>query len=214
MTVVLDAASSLFQCLRLMDAEAGVRPDGKPTGLNWYGGHQKRSQKRPQTEPCWTQRLAELLPGYGFPAKAEVRYPRPPKQQRNRCDLVIDMPQDEKLWLEIKGAWKAYWTRPRGRSIYRSYLLSPLVPGLGEKTHTVPGDLAKLKAVRWPEGTEVGLLLVGFEAVNDPMDGDIAELVMATRLDRPPWQVRADAWPDRYRAGERVRCWLWRRPAE
>ena len=209
-----DLAHHLFQCLRSMDAEAGVRPDGKPTGLNWYGGHRHGSQKRPQTEPCWTQRLAELLPSCGFPAEAEAWYPRLPKQHRNRCDLVVDMPQDGKLWLEIKGAWKAYWVGAKGRSIYRSYLLSPLVPGLGEKTHTVPGDLEKLKTVRRPEGAEIGLLLVGFEAANDPMDGDIAELVRLTRFDRPPWQVWTDAWPDRYRAGERVRCWLWRRPAE
>ncbi len=202
-------ASTVFDLLRRMDAEATVRADGSPTGLSWYGGHYKPEQKRPRTEVAWSKRLAELLPQHGYPTRAEVPYPASPKC---RCDDVIVLPDGKKLWLEVKGAWKQYWLDQGGSWIYRSYLLHPLLPGLdASKTHTVPLDLRKLDPLRPPDADRVAILLIGFDRSDNHMDGDVAELVRMACLDGEPWEGAEDRWPDPYRPGFNVRCWLWHR---
>jgi len=75
----------LFSTLRQMDMEAGRTASGVPTGLSWYGGFLEPSKKRPRTEVCWSRRLAQLLPQYGYPAKAEVAYPG---QRHLKCDIA------------------------------------------------------------------------------------------------------------------------------
>ena len=85
------------------------------------GGHAKPALKRPQTECCWSDRLAELLREAGFDARREVRYRAAP---RLRCDLQLTGPDGGRTWLEIKGAWKHWWNHERGSNgIYRAYLL-------------------------------------------------------------------------------------------
>lgn len=159
---------------------------------------------------CWSQRIGELLPERGFPTRVEAPYPSLP---RCKCDNVVTLEDGATLWLENKGAWRDYWFARGGMLIYRSYLLHPLVPNLDKsKTHTVPLDLKKLGTLSPPHADQVGVLLVGFERADDPMDKDVAELVALAGLDRPPWTSANDAWTDCYRPGHNVRCWLWRRP--
>lgn len=201
----------LFEALRRMDAEADTSKSGNPAGLNWYGGYREPAKARPRTEVCWSQRLGELLPASGFPTRVEVPYP---SLGRCKCDNVVSLEDGSTLWLESKGAWRDYWTARGGTLIYRSYLLHPLVPGLdASKTHTVPLDLQKLATLRPPHADRVGVLLVGFERADDPMDGDVGELVSLAGLDRSPWETATDAWVDAHRPGHNVRCWLWHRPA-
>lgn len=204
-------ARTIFKLLRQMDQEAGKNSEGKAIGLNEYGWHYhyRPEIKHPQTEPCWTKRLAELLSKRGFDTKSEEPYPDLPAKHQVRCDLVISLGDSEKLWLEIKGAWKVYW---RGSGIYRSYLLypCPLEPGLVEKSHTVPLDLKKLERLRYPEATQIGILLIGFDSSEYPMDNDVVQLVNLTGMGRSPlWTCSYDEWEDAYRPGEMVKCWLW-----
>ena len=201
-------ATAVFAALRRMDAEASVPARGSPTGLNWYGGHFRPDLKRPQTEPCWTRRLGQLLPEAGFPTRCEVPYPAAPNR---RCDNVLTLHDGGALWLENKGAWKQWWRRRGGEWIYRSYLLHPLVEGLDAKTHTVPHDLAKLDRLRPADATAAAFLLVGLDHESAPMDADVELLVEKAGLARPPWSASEDRWPDPYRTGERVRCWMWDR---
>lgn len=200
----------IFRLLRAMDAEANIARQGSPTGLNWYGAFREPTKKRPRTEPCWSQRLAELLSQNGFPTRAEVPYPRSP---RTRCDCVVTLRSGSKLWLEIKGAWKHYWDSRGGAWIYRSYLLHPLVAGLDKRrTHTAPLDLRKLAALSPSDGSHAGLLLVGFEKSDAPMDAEISQLVQLAGLDRSPWAMTQDSWADPYRPSLNERCWLLHRP--
>jgi len=202
---------ALFDALRRMDGEASVEKDGYPTGLAWYGGYFRPECVRPPTETSWTRRLAQLLPEYGFPTRAEVPYPAAP---RCRCDNVVTLPGGGRLWLENKGAWKDYWVRKGGVGIYRAYLLHPLVPNLQPKGHTVPLDLKKLDPLGAPDAEAVGFLLLGFDAAAQPMDGDVAEMAGLAGLDRAPWVGASTTWDDRYRPGCRVLCWYWQRTVE
>jgi len=202
-------AHALFTAIRQMDEEAGPNKKGSPTGLNWYGGYAKPEQKRPQTEPCWTQRLAQLLPKMGISCRAEVNYPGLPKGRKNRCDLVISLDGENELWLEIKGAWKSYWEKEGGLRIYRSYLFHPLLPGLVEKSHTAANDLRKLEQLKAQDAQSLGLLLVGFAAQDSLMDVDVEEFIQLAELLPPKWYQWQDSWDDVHRIGERVQCWLW-----
>ncbi|HEY3318943.1 MAG TPA: hypothetical protein VGP72_00500 [Planctomycetota bacterium] len=196
----------LFRLLRQMDAEATTVKDGFPTGLNWYGGHVGTRQ----TEPQWSKRIVELLRAEGLVAECECGYGA---GTRDRCDVVIMLPEVGKFWLEIKGAWKEYW-REKGTNdlLYRSYLLHPLVPGLDKtKTHTVPLDLQKLARLTRADASYVGMLLVGFDSSEAPMDADVAQLVQLARLGIEPWTAVATGWLDTYRPGQRVRVWFWYR---
>lgn len=202
--------STLFQILRQMDKEAVASAKGSPTGLSWYGGHFEPDKMRPRTEVCWSQRLAQLLPEHGYPARTEVPYPHHP---RWRCDDVVTLPDGRRLWLENKGAWKDYWHQQCKLSIYRSYLLHPLVAGLdASKSHTVPLDIEKLAGLRSSEADCAAILLIGFDSDRAPMGEDVAQLIELARLDQVPWSTATDQWPDAYRTGCHVRCWLWWRP--
>lgn len=203
-------ASHIFHCLRCMDAEATTVRDGFPTGLYWYGGHVHPEQSRPHTEPNWVHHLAERLGREGVDAQCEVTYP---SRSRRRCDLVVTLPDGSSLWLEVKGAWKEYWRRlGRGDRLYRSYLLHPLVPGLDQtKTHTAALDLKKIEALDGVEAGRAGLLLIGFDSLAAPMDGDVAELIALAGLDADPWRVHYAAWSDPHRVGETAKCWFWHR---
>lgn len=199
-------APALFKLLRQMDTAAVPNKAGVATGLNWYGGHLDTKQ----SEPNWSKHLVELLRKEGIAAHCECRYD---KISRDRCDVVITLPEIGKFWIEIKGAWKEYW-RQKGKNdlLYRSYLLHPLVAGLDKsKTHTVPLDMQKLARLSKDEATFVGVLLIGFDSDEAPMDQDVAELVALAQLGLHPWMTAGTGWPDQYRPGCRVRCWMWYR---
>lgn len=209
-----DLTSLIFQILRQMDAEAEPTTEGVPTGLNWYGGHARTELKKPQSEPEWSKAIAERLREQGFNAEAEVRYPASDAVEtpRTRCDVVVMDENGRRTWIEIKGAWRTYWEQSGSLLLYRSYLLHPLVDGLDPKTHTVPLDMQKLATLRKPDADEAGILLIGFDSTQSPMDDDVAELTSLAGLDDAPWSLAADEWDDAQRPGERIRCWLWRRP--
>ena len=205
-----ELACVLFQSLHEIDEEASTMLDGVPTGLNWYGGHARPDQKKPQTEPYWTRRLAEILSARGLPTTRKERYPVD-GASRGRCDLVVTLDGDRRLWIEIKGAWREWWRRTGSLGIYRAYLLHPLVPGLAPKSHTVPLDLQKLSRLSTNHADHVALLLVGFDSVESPMDDDVSELMRLAGLNLMPWTTVSTGWPDQRRLGERVRCWCFHR---
>jgi hypothetical protein len=202
-------AASIFKALRQMDGEADTKRGDAPTGLSWYGGHAKPEQKRPQTEPLWSKRLAQLLQDAGYDAQAEVTYPVPVEQGRTRCDLVIRTDSGQCIWLEIKGAWRSYWAQHGALHRYRTYLLYPLVESSLPKGHSLPQDIQKLDRLTREDASDIAILLIGFEQTDEPMDDDIAELRELSGLGSNAWPEWSDQWDDPHRPGERVRCWLW-----
>jgi len=204
--------ATIFACLRRMDAEATTIRNGAPTGLNWYAAHARPELKKPQTEPEWSKRLARLLTDAGVPTRAEVPYPH---DRRKRCDVVVTLPDDSgRVWIEIKGAWKHWWSQRGGLGIYRSYLFHPLLPGLIAKSHTVPNDLRKLSHLTPADARAAAMLLIGFDTPECSMDEDVEELVRLAGLHEPDWMIATDEWHDPWRSGQLVRCWYWTRDAE
>ena len=191
-----------------MDAEAtSVLEQGHVTGLRDYGRHARQDTSKPQCEPEWSKRLAELLNAVGIPTATEVPYPG----QRTRRDLQLQFNETESITIEVKGAWSDYWGR--SNKLYRTYLLHPLIPNLdASKDHTVPFDLLKLSSLRSPETNHIGLLLIGFELPDDPMDDDVETLKSLANL--AAWTESSDAWESKTVPGQRIRCWFWHLPAD
>ncbi len=69
--------------------------------------------------------------------------------------------------------------------------------------------MEKLAGLEPSDAAFVAILLVGFDSFEQPMDADIDKLRSLSGLGAEPWTEIAKEWPDRYREGERVRCWLW-----
>ncbi len=202
---------AILQAFQSMDAEADTVRDGYPTGLSWYGAHAKPELKRPQTEPAWSIRLAKLLSEAGLSSEAECRYPSE-EMRRKKCDVVTTLTGGDRVWIELKAAWKSYWLKRGGEWIYRSYLLHPLVDRLDPKTHTVPLDMMKLDTLTEQDASSVMLVLVGFDDHSSPMQPDVDELVGLAGLNRAPWAEAGSAtWDDDWRPGERVHVWIWER---
>lgn len=207
----------LFRLLREMDEEATTIRDGSPTGLWWFGAHVKPMQKRPKTEPCWSESLATKLRKLPLEAGSEVAYPkgRLPGKRDKKCDLVVSLPSGLRVWIEVKGSWKKWWEDRRQTRSYLSHLLHPLVPGLdASKDHTAATDISKLSVLRKSEADAVGLLLVGFDAISNPMDSEVLRLADLGGLNTAPWRASHVYWHCTRRAGERVACWFWWRPVE
>jgi hypothetical protein len=206
MSSIHEFTDVLFASLLQMDAEAVPTADGVPTGLNWYGKHRHPHQVKPQTEPCWSQRLAELLIEAGVEAYKEIRYPDDPGcKDRRMCDNVVIFADKSVLWMENKGAWKEWW-RERGQvGKFRSHLL--------ESGNSAKHDVKKITTLCEPHAHWIGTLLIGFDAAAFPMETDVADFASLAGLDTAPWQPASMHWPDRWREGQRVHAWLWWRKA-
>jgi hypothetical protein len=213
--IINELANRLFTLLRQMDSEASGRVESdKACGLCDYGWYARPELKKPQNEVEWSKRLAELLALDGIPANVEVEYPGQnhlSRRKRKRLDLRLQLGGSQSIAIEVKGAWSDYWGR-KNRT-YHSYLLHPLIAGLDRrKKHTVPFDLLKLAALRRPETDYIGLLLIGFEKFDDPMQADIQLLKELAGLSA--WYESGDVWESYTVPAQRVRCWFWYREAD
>ena len=203
-------ADMLFKFLRLMDNEAETPVgEGFRAGLVNYAAH--RGMGARQDERSINQGLKELFSQFGWTAETEVRYPG----RRKKCDIVVSVPSTGKLWLEIKLAWKAWFSAAKRKieynseSIYRSYLLGPLYGGL-EKSHSALQDIEKLGSLGHPEADYVTGLLVGFDSTDSPMVQDVEDLVDKSGLLEKEWSVFGpEIWHDRNCDKCRFCCWCW-----
>jgi hypothetical protein len=199
-------ACRILTHLRDMDREAVPR-EGKPTGLWWYGRHARPELRRPSTEVAWTAALTTRLGRDDYAVEKEVPYP---DRRRDRCDLVVQLPDGRRVWVEVKGAWKDYWLKKGGVGIFRSYLLHPLVPfpSMG-KTHTAALDLVKLERLGPDVANIVAFVLIGFDTADAPLAPEFVEFTSRAQLGCAPWTGAADSWHDAQGRGVHVRLW-WR----
>ena len=181
-----------------MDAEAVPLPDGTPTGLRGYYAFRRGSYRGGRGlawENTWTERLAELLPAYGYTAECQCRYPG----QRKTCDLVLSALRMKSMWIEVKGSW---------RSTIDDADLRRDIPNTSFKKHlyTTAADVNKLQKLRSGEASHLGLLLIGFDTRALPITDDDLSII---RVTTKGWREASAGWNDHAWHGRRVRCWFW-----
>lgn len=196
-----------------MDREADSLDDGEPTGLQEYALHS--SPHQPGNIRAWTHRLARALKAEGYEVAVHKRYPRSNGAERRQfCDLVLTTSPTERLWLEVRGAWKSAWghgREPKPRSPFWSYLFGPLDRTVRARGHSAGQDLAKLLRLQANHGSHRGLLVVGFDNSKTAIDQDVARLERLSGLGaaRSDWRRTTDEWNDTRRPGEWIKVWLW-----
>ena len=103
--------------------------------------------------------LCHRLSEGGWNTKQEVAFPA---KSRKKCDLVVDLGGNCRLWIEIKIAWKAWYNCTRkpdySNPFYCSYL-----EGCSYRTHSFRDDLCKLCGHHWQPGDYRAVCLVGFD---------------------------------------------------
>jgi hypothetical protein len=230
-------ADLVFSRLKLMDDEAIDATHGG-LGLWDYGAYAQANnwQRHKGPELACERRLAELLSVQGYAVKRQARYPG----LRKRCDLKLTLPCGCSFWLEIKRLNKTWWLRDRMNPWgYYSYLFygdQNLTALLRRHSNSVFDEPGKLGALAPPDADYVGLLLIGFDTLGPvptqpggqltnmlgqlgltqaqgSLDHDIAELIRRTNLADPRWEFAYGGWDDLWRPRDRVRAFLWWRPA-
>lgn len=183
-------AAVIFPSLKEMDAEA------HPHGLYDYGRFVCSEGRKPSAENCWSSELASRLRQRPWTCDSQGQYPG----SKQSCDLIVTG-SNGRIWVEVKGGWKDYWADKGNPGKFRSWLY--------DSTAT---DIDKLAALDQNHAAYVGLLLVGFEYAHSPMDDEVEKFKKRKGLGGDPWREWKDDWPDPWRQGHRVRCWLWIRP--
>lgn len=195
----------LFQYLHMMDDEANTpylkRDHG---GLVSYSIHYKKYKIN---ERCWNDRLANLLTSKGFSALTEVKYP---DSNSDKCDIVIQG-NNVKIWLEVKSAWKRWFDSETGNlsekrrsASYKGYLLGDV-----HRNHSSAQDIEKLNRLSNKDADYIGLLIIGFDTVDKPMEPDVEKLIVMTELQKQGWQIYGpEIWPDRNYPDCRYNCWF------
>ena len=208
---IVGLGALLIRLLRQLDAESTTVINGVETGLAAYNWHRGTHSE----ELAWAARLRELLDAEGYRTHGECPYPGQElkKGKKKCCDIVIEMPDDSRVWLEIKAAWKKYFSSRDGlQTNERNY--GPYLFG-GSKSHSAAGDLKKLEVVSNRDASHVAFLLIGFDAADSPMDADVGNMIRAEQLDRRGWRsMPSTPWSDRRCASCRIYPWFWWRPAD
>jgi hypothetical protein len=193
-----------------MDDEATTPINGWHAGLCDYAGHLGLTTRSYEV-PIY-RRLAEMLKAAGYEARTDVPYPYGSGQQ---CDLVVTLGGGGAAWIEVKQAWKEWFSNRtssvRTSGFYRSYLLGAGGGGL-PRSHSAAQDFEKLEQLRPPEADYAGVLLIGFDSPARPMDDEVGELTGNASLTSRGWRICGpEVWPDRNCAACRIVCLFWYR---
>ncbi|MCC6682921.1 MAG: hypothetical protein IT445_18640 [Phycisphaeraceae bacterium] len=192
----------LLDSVRQLDAEACELVNGYLSGL--VGTVVNRYEDK------WSAQLAERLAQHGYETQIQVPYP---VQARKRCDVVARLADGSRAWIEVKTAWKSWFSRSEARQFkhnpfYRKYLFGPDDGGL-DSTHSLAQDFAKLEELA-PLQDHKAILLIGFDAAASPMTVEVDDLCRRLMLNEAGWtQLGPEFWPDRAYESCRICCWFW-----
>ena len=194
-------SKKLFQFLHRMDDEANTAYLKRHhAGLASYSVHYKKYK---ENERSWSERIIELLRDDGISASTEKPYPNLSK----RCDIIIEM-DNKKLWLEVKSAWK-YWCnsktgKKKKEPNYKGYLF-----GDRSRNNSSAQDIEKLSHLSKDDADYIGLLIVGFDIADDPIDIEMKQLAEMMKLEEDGWEIYdPEVWPDRNLPECRHNCWF------
>jgi len=156
------------------------------------------------TEPLIAWLVRQKLASADRKICFEMKYPGSGEE----CDLVFDVGARGQLWLELKLAWKAWFTCRSGpiysNKSYGNYLRS------ARRSHSFRRDFGKHKNAGIPAGDHLAVCLIGFDWVQKPMDTDVAAVVETARHEDGPWMPATERhWPDRRCLDFRINVWSW-----
>jgi len=195
--------TALLQTFIEMDAEAAIPAMPGASGLQWYrGSRHKFSIKR-----RWLRELRRRLAAQGFPTRLNVVF----KAGVGRCDCVVEFAPGAALWLEVVGVWKSFSCRIGQSKQYRCALFHPLLPNPVAGINTVPNALQRLRALQAPAHarTYAGVLVLGFETPEDPLEQDIEVLERISELRDECWKRESRTWVTNEKHPERVSAYFW-----
>src|SRR4051812_15792646 len=98
-------ANELLDVVRGMDDEATTPVNGVRAGLCDYAIHVGSNPKR--YEVAWYRGIVSHLIRRGYDARADVDYP---DGSGRECDVLVRFTASRSLWLEVKGAWKQWFS--------------------------------------------------------------------------------------------------------
>jgi hypothetical protein len=149
--------------------------------------------------------VQKKLVSFGRQVHWELPYPASP---RRKCDLVIHVGAASRLWLELKVAWKAWFSCERGPTYSNSSYL-PYLQGK-HHSHSFRGNFEKLGSAGIPGDGYRAVLLIGFDCARAPMNGEVAAVVQAACQEIGPWEPAAERhWLDRRCHDFRINVWSW-----
>lgn len=222
----------LFDALRTIDEEATNwtywKGTWQPTGLVYYALHvspntcSTRTRLRCLNELPWCHRIGRLLESgdHGLRVSSNqrdklLRY----RGSGEKGDLLITFAGGDRLFLELKPAYKAYLEneRPTVNGWYRPYLTSL------DRSSAASDLFHKLPRIDRTIAEYIGFLLVGFDIIERPeyklSDADITELLTVANVQCPPWTQQCAEWYDVHHTQYavtlglqttcRVQCRLW-----
>jgi hypothetical protein len=201
----VDAAAELMRVLveelKHLDAEAKPLSDGTTTGIWWYHRHLQGTGARPKkyrNEEKLFAALMDRLRLRGLQVTDEEYYPKEPsRNRRQRCDLVLDFPELGRTWIEVKGAWKHNDRKGRTRNQnYPKHLFAAAEDG------------SKLLKLDRSLAAHVGLLLIGFDHIEDPIPERDVDIVRQTTA-LLGWREQFASWNEMFCPNGIVKVWLW-----
>lgn len=163
-------------------------------------------RKRLTEEQLIAWLMTSKLRGQGYSLEWEVPYPH---DRRKKCDLVVALSNETRLWLELKLAWKAWFNCKGGPALFNPFYQSYLS---GEhRTHSFAHDLKKLAGAKLPDADSRVVMLIGFCTAKSPVSMDASAIVRDFEYENVHWELAASShWPDR-RAQDfqiEVCCWM------
>jgi hypothetical protein len=223
MTHVSDVIELIRASLVEMGADA-IR-DGKPYGLRGYPDFHRECFPGSFRVSAWeepiTAGLSMRLNRKGIDACTEQYLP-----QGGRCDLVLRLNENERLWIEVKTAFRPclrpnkvagalYAYHYDGDQLYDPKGTSSWIAGVGD---IAKKDFKKLQLLTKPLADHVGILLLGFDMKTWPLTDQELYTLLPPELDSwtPAHVDRSglmlpDQYPVRGAKGFRDRLWFWHR---
>jgi hypothetical protein len=167
----MEVPSFVWQAILAALDEVGnlaVTPE-KPYGLRCYP-YLHREQfpgvlRGTATEERTTDGLARALRQRGLTAFTERFYP----DSRERCDLVIEVASRQELWIECKTAYCENLNGFEGDKPTKYYGKNSWKAGVAD---IAAKDIHKLNRLRAPQVCHVGILLIGFDRLLQPITNE------------------------------------------
>jgi hypothetical protein len=138
-----------------------------------------------------------MLNDHGFKATCECNYSR----SNRRCDVIVDVGWGMPVWIEMKGAWRAYFDPPKPNTKYRAHLEA-----------TAKDMQEKLESLTESDASAVSLVLIGFDKPERHIFIDETDLAQIENFaNTHGWRSAYSQWNVNMSLIFRTRCWIWSR---